>query len=233
MPMDDFVKLLDALSRLIGALALPVVVVYVLIRFGPDLREFFRNLNEFTFKGPGFEASAKRKQAEAVGALVAAAVSRGADGGSTETITRDASAAATAASEAVTPRIVRQAAKATVLWVDDRPDNNVHERQALEALGVSFVLSTSTEDALELLRQRRFDAVISDMGRGLDQKAGYTLLQTLRKTGDRTPFIIYAGSDAAEHRAEAKQKGALDTTNRPDELFRLVLSVIGRIPDSQ
>ncbi len=233
MPMDDFVKLLDAVSRLIAALALPVVVIFVLIRFGPSLREFFRNLNEFTVKGVGFEASAKRKQAEAAGALVAAAVSRGAGGGSTETMTRDAAAAATAASEAVTSKIVRQAGQATVLWVDDRPDNNAHERQALEALGVSFVLSTSTEDALELLRQRRFHAIISDMGRGHDPIAGYTLLQTLRTTGDRTPYILYAGSDAAEHRAEAKQKGALDTTNRPDELFRLVLSVIGRIPDSQ
>ena len=232
MPMDDFVKLLDAISRLIGALALPVVVLFVLIRFGPSLREFFKNLNEFTVKGVGFEASAKRKQAEAAGALVAAAVSRGADGGTTESVTRDAAAAATAASEAVTPKIVRQAGKATVLWVDDRPDNNIHERHSLEALGVNFVLATSTDDALELLRQRRFDAIISDLGRGLGRKAGYTLLEGLRKSGDRTPFIIYADSQAAEHRAEAKRKGALDATNRPDELFRLVLSVIGRMPDT-
>ncbi len=228
MAIDDFVRVLDAISRLIAAVALPALVLFVLIRFGPSLREFFSNLSKFTFKGVGFEASAKRKQAEAAGALVAAAVSKTAQGTTPKTAARDASAAATAVTQTVTPRIVQQASTATVLWVDDRPANNVNERAALEALGVSFVLSTSTEDALELIRQRRFDAIISDMGREPDLKAGYTLLEKLRASGDRTPYIIYAGSDAAEHRAEAKRKGALDSTNRPDELFRLVLSVIGR-----
>lgn len=228
MAIDDVVKVLDAISRLIAAVALPAVALFVLIRFGPSLREFFSNLSEFTFKGVGFEASAKRRQAEAAGALVAAAVSRSAQGATPETAARDASAAATAVTQTVTPRIVRQASAATVLWVDDQPGNNVNERAALEALGVSIVLSTSTEDAIEQVRQRSFDAIISDMGRGPDRKAGYTLLEQLRASGDRTPYIIYAGSDSADHRAESKRKGALDSTDRPDELFRLILSVIGR-----
>jgi len=126
------------------------------------------------------------------------------------------------------PRVMRRAARSTVLWVDDRPSNNVHERQSLEALGVSFVLATSTEEALEILKRQGFDAIISDMGRPPDAQAGYTLLDALRVKGDRTPFIIYAGSRAPEHRAEARRRGAVGCTNRADELFEMVLSTLGR-----
>ncbi|MFL6354136.1 MAG: hypothetical protein ACJ74Z_20105, partial [Bryobacteraceae bacterium] len=38
-----------------------------------------------------------------------------------------------------------------ILWVDDRPDNNVYERRAFEPLGITFTLATSTDQALELL----------------------------------------------------------------------------------
>ena len=61
---------------------------------------------------------------------------------------------------------------ATILCVDDHPDNNTFERRALVALGVRITLSRSTEDAQRLLRQNRYDAVITDLGRGLDRDAG-------------------------------------------------------------
>jgi CheY-like chemotaxis protein len=80
-----------------------------------------------------------------------------------------------------------------VSWVDDKPDNNVFERSSL---GLSFVLAKSTEEALEKAARHRFDVIISDMGRPPDQRAGYALLEKLRACGDRTPFIIYAGSNA-------------------------------------
>ena len=112
--------------------------------------------------------------------------------------------------------------------MDDNPSNNVHERQALEALGVSFALATSTDEVLDKLKHQSFDAIISDMGRPPDAQAGYTLLDKLRASGDKTPFIIYAGSRAPEHRAEARRRGAVGCTNRPDELFEMVLSALGR-----
>ncbi len=47
-----------------------------------------------------------------------------------------------------------------VLWVDDRPENNVYERQAFKAVGFKFSLALSTDEALAALEQRTFDAVI-------------------------------------------------------------------------
>jgi CheY-like chemotaxis protein len=226
MTVDDLVKLLDAATKLVAALAWPVLVGFVLVRFGPALQDFFAGLGEFSLKGPGFEASAKRKQAEAVAAIAAAAAAKSEPGATPASTARDARDAAELVAEVVTPRILRKAGKATVLWVDDRPDNNVNERQSLEAIGVSFVLAVSTEEALQKVRGQRFDAIISDMGRPSDARAGYTLLDALRESGNTTPFVIYAGSNAPEHKAEARRHGALGCTNRAAELFQYVVSAL-------
>ena len=228
MNIDETIKLIDAVAKLLAALVWPAVVVFILIRFGSSLREFIAGLGEFSLKGAGFEASAKRKQAEATAALAAAVASRPEEGAEEGSAPQNVRTAAAVVAEAATPRVIRRTAGAKVLWVDDKPKNNVYERQALEALGVSFVLALSTDEALEKLARQRFDAIISDMGRPPDQQAGYTLLDRLRANGDRTPFIIYAGSRAAEHQAESRRRGAVGSTNQPAELLEMVLAAIGR-----
>jgi hypothetical protein len=77
-----------------------------------------------------------------------------------------------------------------VLWVDDRPDNNIIERRSMAAYNIDFVLAQSTGQALAELRKQQFDAIISDMGRPPDSRAGYTLLEAVR--GSR-------GSDSLFH----------------------------------
>jgi CheY-like chemotaxis protein len=114
-----------------------------------------------------------------------------------------------------------------ILWVDDRPDNNFYEREALKRYGIEFVLATSTDEALKILSGAKFDVIISDMGRPPDPRAGYTLLEAVRTKGDNTPYFIYSGSRSQEHVAEAKRRGAQGTTNIPDELIRMVLSATG------
>jgi CheY-like chemotaxis protein len=228
MSIDEFVNLIEALTKLVGVLVWPALLAFVLVRFGPSLKEFFSSLGEFSFKGGGFEATAKRKQAEAAAALVAASVARPDANTTPESAAREAKEAAAVVAESVNARVIRRASEATALWVDDRPSNNIFERQSLEALGVSFVLATSTEEALERLAKQKFDVIISDMGRPPDSRAGYTLLEKLRSSGDQTPFVIYAGSNAPEHKAEARSRGALGSTNRASELFAYVLAALNR-----
>jgi CheY-like chemotaxis protein len=212
---------------LVQVLIWPAIVVFVLLYFGKALKQFASSLGEFSFKAAGVEATAKRQQIEAAALLGAAVASRPAAApGSEQPPGEDARDIAGVIAERVTPRTVRRLIGARVLWVDDRPDNNVYERQALEALGIRFTLSTSTEDALEKTTVGTYDAIISDMGRPPDPRAGYTLLDSLRKRGDATPFVIYAGSNAPEHKAEARSHGALGSTNRAQELFELVLTAL-------
>ncbi len=228
MSVDDIVKLFDAITKLLNVLIWPGVLLFILIRFGRDLREFFSSLGELSLKGAGFEASLKRKQAEVAAALSAAAASKP-DGDKTrESVAKEAMIAADVVAEVVTPRAIRRASRSTVLWVDDNRNNTSYERQALEALGVSFVLATSTDEALKKISRQRFDAIISDMGRPPDSRAGYTLLDKLRSSGDQTPFIIYASSRNPEHIAESRRHGAIGCTNNANELFEMVLSALDR-----
>lgn len=225
MAIDDVVKLLDALTRLIAALAWPLLVGLVILKFAPSLRDFFQSMGEFSLKGAGFEASARRKQVEAAAGIAAAEASRSReDSADPEPI--DPRETLDLVEEVATPRVIRRMSRARVLWVDDRPDNNRHERQSLEALGITFDLAESTDEALRKLASGHYSAVISDMGRPPDPKAGYTLLEEMRHAGDLTPFIIYASSNAPEHKAEARRRGALGATNRASELFEYVVKAI-------
>ncbi|MEY4517534.1 MAG: hypothetical protein RLZZ499_133, partial [Cyanobacteriota bacterium] len=125
------------------------------------------------------------------------------------------------------PRVIGRLMNKKILWVDDRPNNNFYPRRALEALGIQVTISTSTQDALEKLRQDNYDVVISDMGRPPDDRAGYILLDEIQKMGISIPFIIYAaGSNLPEHKAKARKKGAYGSTNLVTELFELVISSI-------
>jgi CheY-like chemotaxis protein len=109
-----------------------------------------------------------------------------------------------------------------ILWVDDRPENNVYERRAMESMGLEFTLAWSTETALKHLSTRRFAAIISDMGRREGPREGYALLEALRATDRSTPFFIYAGSSSPEHRREAAMRGAQGSTNAAGELVEMV-----------
>lgn len=176
MTVDDISKLLDAIAKLISAVIWPVGIVAALYLFAGPIREFIASLSEFTFKGGGFEASAKRKT-EAAAALGVALAKQ--PDQQPEMIAQQARLIGHIV-DAVSPRSVREAKKATILWVDDHPTNNVYERRALEAFGFTFVLARATDEAISLLSKQQFQLIISDLGRPPDNMAGITLLDKLR-----------------------------------------------------
>lgn len=116
--------------------------------------------------------------------------------------------------------------KNRVLWVDDRPENNIYERKAFESQGIEFSLALSTNDALNMLRNNKYAAIISDMGRKEGEQEGYALLDSIRKSGNKTPFFIYSGSDSLESKAMAKSKGAQGSTNQAQALYQMVMKTL-------
>jgi CheY-like chemotaxis protein len=115
---------------------------------------------------------------------------------------------------------------AIVLWLDENPDNNWNEREALAQLGLQFVLVTSTSEAIQQMKNKRFNAAITSFKLGDDPEAGYTLLTAVKKIAPALPVVIYAGRVSWEHEAEAKRRGAFDETNSPVRLFDLIVSII-------
>jgi len=118
----------------------------------------------------------------------------------------------------------------TILWVDDRPNNNIYEREVFETLGFKFDLALSTNEAMKMLKKNKYAAIISDMGRVEGPQEGYLLLKKVRQTDKETPFIIYAGSNLLEHKVMAQEKGAQGSTNRANELVDLITTHVKNSP---
>ncbi len=116
--------------------------------------------------------------------------------------------------------------KSKILWVDDRPENNLYERQAFEAQGIQFCLALSTDEAVENLKANKYAAIISDMVRKEGPQEGYVLLERLRDGGDNTPFFIYDSSNTQENKRKAIEKSAQGITNRAQELYQLVMGAV-------
>jgi CheY-like chemotaxis protein len=119
-----------------------------------------------------------------------------------------------------------QSHRFSILWVDDFPSNNAFLIEKFRADGVEVEISTSTEEALQKLRQRDFDVLISDLGRienGRDNPfAGLDLLQRLSSVGLPTPSLVYAGRRGLENERKLKEAGAELVTSSPIEVIAFV-----------
>lgn len=113
---------------------------------------------------------------------------------------------------------------ASVLWVDDHPQNNAYESRVLAALGVRVEFATSTDEALAKVRRTAYDVILSDMARSRPD-SGLTLLKRLRDAGCRTDVIFYVGQI---DEARGVPPGAFAITNQPEPLLHYVLDVLER-----
>ena len=116
-----------------------------------------------------------------------------------------------------------------ILWVDDKPENNVYERKAFESQGIVFSLAESTNQALELLKKEKFAIIISDMARKEGPEEGFILLEKIREKQSDIPFFIYVGSNLEEYKSIAIEKGAQGCTNMVKELYQMVMDTLQRI----
>lgn len=227
MTVDQIIKLIDVSAKLLGALAWPLVVLFLLTRLLPAILKTIPEWENVQFELFGLKGVFARKKAQASEALSDAA-RKPLDGSTIPQSDEIARAAEAVVARTVTPFVVRKVENSRVLWVDDRPSNNTRERQAFEALGIKFDLALDTDEALDMVSTQNYEAIISDMGRPSDPRAGYSLLEALRRSGNQTPFVIYAASNSPEHKAETRQRGGVDCTNRADELFQIVTTILTR-----
>ncbi len=167
------------------------------------------------------QLGAVAKQAR-ISALIGAATAAGQGSES------DVSTAASAVRSAVARTPLSTFSGAAILWVDDNPRNNTYLIDAFRELGIRVDLAKSTDEALDLLAAKHdYDAIITDMNRGDDNRAGYTLLKALQAQNITTPVLIFSSSDSPEYRKAARDAGARDSTNRADRVFQFVTDIIG------
>jgi CheY-like chemotaxis protein len=114
---------------------------------------------------------------------------------------------------------------ARVLWIDDHPGNNLYERTALAAVGVTVDLAVSTGEAIHIASALSPDVVISDIARDGDPVGGLAGLTTLRQRGLTAPFVFYTGKVDP---TKATPPGAFAITERPDSLLHYVFDLLDR-----
>jgi CheY-like chemotaxis protein len=100
-----------------------------------------------------------------------------------------------------------------VLWVDDHPEHSAVQIDLLQRHQVMVHTARSTEEALENLRKRRYEIVVSGMTREEHGKsipnAGLELVRAIRMLDQDTPIAIYSnGQSAGMYGPMARDAGA-------------------------
>ena len=113
-------------------------------------------------------------------------------------------------------------AASRILWVDDKPQNNIREIRLLRNLGATIDLANSETHARERLQSSVYDLVLSDMCHGEDSLAGRQILPLVKAAMLSPPLIYYVGMHTDV------PKGAFGLTVRFDELFHLIADVLVR-----
>jgi CheY-like chemotaxis protein len=244
--VDETARLLEALGSVLEGIAWPLVVLIVLLFVKRSLDErggsnggdrwetahraprnlvqrfvsWFGEADEATAKIGPIEVSRKiHSAAQSSAGLMLAEQQRS---GSIPDVHGIAESVARAVESFTT--------KARGLWVDDKPDGNVHERAALEPQ-IDFTLVRSTDEAVTELTRDTYDVVITNWARPRDDDAALTLLDSLRDLADRPPVVIYAGRKDERREEAATNYGALGYTTQPREVYDLVTRAIAqRVP---
>jgi CheY-like chemotaxis protein len=104
---------------------------------------------------------------------------------------------------------------ATVLVAEDDPDIRELFTMALEGAGATVVAVTSGGEALEALRHRRFDLVVTDMW--MPHVSGLDLCKALRAdpATAEVPILMLSAYGRMGGPAEAKMAGATEYHTKP------------------
>lgn len=95
-----------------------------------------------------------------------------------------------------------------VIFVDDEEDFLELAERFFddEDSRLDLTLSDSASEALEMIKEKNFDAVVSDYK--MPDINGLELLEELRENGNDIPFVILTGKGKEEVAMEALNKGA-------------------------
>ena len=103
-----------------------------------------------------------------------------------------------------------------VLIVDDEKDFLDIMAERIRARGVDVSTTTSAEDALKMVEEESYDAVIMDFM--MPAMNGFKALKLLKGKKPDVQIILLTGNVPEEMIIEAKKLGALDVIEKPADL---------------
>jgi len=116
-----------------------------------------------------------------------------------------------------------------ILLVDDEPLIRLSMVDALEAVGYDVRAAASGTEGLEVLRQKAFDLIITDLRLpGVD---GLTVLKATKDKSPETEVVMITAHGSVESAVGAMKLGAFDYITKPFQMDELLLIVerVGRV----
>lgn len=107
-----------------------------------------------------------------------------------------------------------------VLIVDDEKDFLDIMAERMRARGSDVSTTTSAEDALKMVEEESYDAVIMDFM--MPAMNGFKALKLLKEKKPDVQIILLTGNVPEEMIIEAKKLGALDVIEKPADLKVLI-----------
>ena len=114
-----------------------------------------------------------------------------------------------------------------ILWVDDYPSHNEGIISLFRSKNIEVDIAISTDHGVDLFEKNPYDAIITDMGRFNDAKAGIELINQLKIRNVKVPIIVFASSRAiSNYGEEAIGLGAYKATCNVSELITTIMSIL-------
>lgn len=214
--MENIGQILQGLA----SLAWPVIVIIILFGFRSSVTALLESARarKFTIKVAGNELTME-EASEQQRALISDLQK--------QIVDIQKSIEAVRGTQPVSEAVVEErkaAAANTILWVDDKPRNNAFLIESLTEQGISVTTAQSTAEALAMFTNKKFDRIISDMGRYEEGRfnavAGLELTRQIRAADRRIPIVIYTSiRSAQEQRQAAIDAGVTEITASPTVLL--------------
>ena len=110
-----------------------------------------------------------------------------------------------------------------VLVIEDDREAAGFLQKALKESGHSAELAADGEAGLELASEGRFDVLIVD--RMMPRRDGLSVVETLRKSGDRTPVLILSALGEVDDRVKGLRAGGDDYLTKPYSYSELLARI--------
>jgi two-component system, OmpR family, response regulator len=117
-----------------------------------------------------------------------------------------------------------------LLLVDDEPFLNEAVATSLRFMGYEVTTAQRGDEALRLVRSRRFDLVVLDVT--LPDTDGFEVLRRLRGDGSRVPVLFLTARDTAADRATGQALGGDAYMTKPFGLAELAERIATVLPSS-
>ncbi len=138
---------------------------------------------------------------------------------------------AAAATAPTTREPVAERLRSRVLWVDDKPRNNLLLVEQLVREDITVNTVESTKQALETLSRHSYDILITDMHRFEDNRsvpdAGVLLIQRVKVMSPELQSLVFCSKEmAVRYGAAAEAAGARLVTTSGTALIAVVLKIL-------